>query len=88
MRPHVLVILFFLVLAFVYFAPKFEGLELRRGDVEKYVSMSQEVREYYEQEGVGSSWTGSMFSGMPTYNITTQGGPRNLLDYVESYMWS
>ena len=82
-RPHVLVILFFLVLAFVYFAPKFEGLELRRGDVEKYVSMSQEVREYYEQEGVGSSWTGSMFSGMPTYNITTQGGPRNLLDYVE-----
>ncbi len=82
-RPHVLAVAAFLALSLVYFAPKFEGLELRQGDVEKYLSMSQEAREYYEKEGVGTSWTGSMFSGMPTYTITTQGGPRNLLDYVE-----
>lgn len=81
--PHVLACLFLLVLSFVFFAPKFQGMQIRQGDVEKYVEMSQEVRDYYQKEGVGSSWTGSMFSGMPTYTITTQGGPRNMLDYLE-----
>ena len=45
-RPHVLAVAAFLALSLVYFAPKFEGLELRQGDVEKYLSMSQEAREY------------------------------------------
>lgn len=42
--------------------------------------MSQEVREYYQKEGIGSSWTGSMFSGMPTYTVSTQGGPVNFFE--------
>lgn len=82
-RPHVLVCLFFLVIALVYFAPKFQGMQVRQGDIEKYVEMSQEVREYYQKEGIGSSWTGSMFSGMPTYTVSTQGGPVNFLNYLE-----
>ena len=87
-RPHLLAVLFFLGISLVYFSPKFQGMQLRQGDVEKYMSMSQEVREYYEKEGVGSSWTGAMFSGMPTYTITTQGGPVNLLGYlVRPFEW-
>ncbi len=83
-----LAVLFFLGISLVYFSPKFQGMQLRQGDVEKYMSMSQEVREYYEKEGVGSSWTGAMFSGMPTYTITTQGGPVNLLGYlVRPFEW-
>ncbi len=82
-RPHVLVCLFFLVVSLVYFAPKFQGMQVRQGDIEKYVEMSQEVREYYQKEGIGSSWTGSMFSGMPTYTVSTQGGPVNFLNYLE-----
>ncbi|MDE7374971.1 MAG: hypothetical protein K2M86_06585, partial [Odoribacter sp.] len=77
-----LVCLFFLAVSLAFFAPRFQGMQLRQGDVEKYFGMSQEVREYYEKEGVGSSWTGSMFSGMPTYTITTQGGPVNVLNYL------
>lgn len=83
-RPHVLVCLFFLAISLIYFAPRFQGMDLRQGDIEKYFGMSQEVREYYEKEGVGSSWTGSMFSGMPTYTISTQGGPVNMLNYLET----
>ena len=82
-RPHLLVVLFFLALSLFFFAPKFQGMQIRQGDIEKYTGMSQEVREYYQKEGVGSAWTGSMFSGMPTYTITTQGGPVNFLDYLE-----
>ena len=82
-RPHLLVALFFLILSLAFFAPKFQGMQIRQGDIEKYIGMSQEVREYYQSEGVGSSWTGSMFSGMPTYTISNQGGPVNFLDYLE-----
>jgi len=82
-RPHVWVGLFFLAVSLIYFAPKFQGMQVHQGDVEKYLGMSQEVREYYQKEGVGSSWTGSMFSGMPTYTISTQGGPVNWLGYLE-----
>ena len=63
-RPHLLVALFFLALSLAFFAPKFQGMQIHQGDIEKYIGMSQEVREYYQKEGVGSSWTGSMFSGI------------------------
>lgn len=82
-RSHVFVCLFFLAISLIYFAPKFQGMQLQQGDIEKYIEASQEARAYYEKEGVGTSWTGSMFSGMPTYVITTQGGPVNLLNYLE-----
>ena len=62
MRPHLLVILFFLGISLFFFAPKFQGMQLKQGDIDKYVGMSQEVRKYYQEEGVGSSWTGSMFA--------------------------
>lgn len=82
-RAHVFVCLFFLAISMIYFVPKFQGMQLRQGDVEKYIEVSQEAREYYEKEGKGTSWTGAVFSGMPTYAITTQGGPVNLLNYLE-----
>lgn len=82
-RPHVFVCLFFLAISMIYFAPKFQGMQMQQGDVEKYIEVSREAREYYEKEGVGTSWTGAVFSGMPTYAITTQGGPINLLNYLE-----
>jgi hypothetical protein len=31
--------------------------------------MSQELKEYYEKTGENSWWTGSMFSGMPSYQL-------------------
>lgn len=82
-RPHVFVFLFFLVLAMVYFAPAMDGKEIRQGDVEKFMGMSQELREYYQKEGKSSAWTGSMFSGMPAYTIGIWGGTVNPLDIVE-----
>ncbi len=82
-RSHVYACLFFLIISMIYFVPKFQGMQLRQGDVEKYIEVSREAREYYEKEGEGTSWTGTVFSGMPTYAITTQGGPVNFLDYLE-----
>lgn len=78
------VILFFLALVLVYFAPGiFEGKVLMQGDSLKFAGMSHELTEYYQKEGKGSVWTGSMFSGMPAYHIAMYDVPANFIDYVE-----
>ncbi len=64
--PHIGVVFFFLVLVVIYFQPVFEGKTLPQQDLTQFEGMAQEVLEYGKQTG----WTGSMFSGMPTYQIT------------------
>lgn len=85
---HFAAICIFLLLVCVYFAPAiFQGKILMQHDVVQFQGMSKEASEYAqssesnEHEVIG--WTGSMFSGMPTYTITTQKGPANFLEYLE-----
>lgn len=86
--PHVLAIVFFILLVTVYFAPAiFDNKEIRMGDVEKWEGMSKELKDYAQMEESKDfpvlSWTGSMFSGMPAYTVTNQKGPTNFLSYIE-----
>ncbi|WP_106831855.1 glycosyltransferase family protein [Parabacteroides pacaensis] len=79
-----LVIVFFVVLVLLYFAPGFlDGKVLMQGDTTRFTGMSHELLEHYQKEGKGAAWTGSMFSGMPAYHIAMYGAPANYLDYVE-----
>ncbi|NDV46477.1 hypothetical protein D0T49_05405 [Paludibacter sp. 221] len=87
--PHLIALLIFVVLTVVYFAPSvFQNKTIQQGDVVKYIGMSEEVRNYAKTEESKDfpviGWTGSMFSGMPTYTISTQKGPRNFLSYLEA----
>lgn len=82
--PHLTAIICFLAITFIYFSPLLEGKSLPQSDVQQYVGMSQELREYYEKEGESSAWTGAMFSGMPAYQIGIWGGSPNFLDYLEA----
>ena len=68
--PHAGAILIFFVLILVYFYPAFEGKVLQQGDITQFKGMSQELVEYGKTSGRTSGWTGSMFSGMPSYHIT------------------
>ncbi len=81
--PHVIAIIVFLAITMIYFSPLLEGKVLMQSDVAHYNGAAQEVREYYYKEGQSSAWTGSMFSGMPTYQIGIWGGSPNFLDYLE-----
>lgn len=79
-----LVLVFFLLLVVVYFAPGFtDGKVLMQGDTTRFTGMSHELLEHYQKEGKGAAWTGSMFSGMPAYHIAMYGQPTNYLEYVE-----
>lgn len=66
---HVGAFVFFVVVTFVYFSPKLDGRVIQQGDIQKWEGMAQELKEYYEEEDGTSVWTGSMFSGMPTYTV-------------------
>ena len=78
----------FLLLVSVYFAPSvFSGKEIPMGDIQKWEGMSKELADYAKTDESKDfpvlSWTGSMFSGMPSYSVTNQKVPTNFLNYLE-----
>ncbi|UOQ73755.1 hypothetical protein [Hymenobacter cellulosilyticus] len=82
--PHLLAVVFFLVLAAVYFSPiLFDGKTLAQHDVVQFNGGAHEAQLYREATGKEALWTNSMFSGMPTYLISTR-FPGDLSIYLHS----
>ena len=82
--PHVASIALFFLITFIFFQPQFEGKVISQDDVTQFQGMSQELKTYHEKEGESSAWTGSMFSGMPAYQIGIWGGAPNFINYLET----
>ena len=70
--PYVVAIIAFVGIAMFYCAPALEGKVLIQGDVNNWKGAAQEARAFYDEHGYSPWWTNSMFSGMPTYQITGQ----------------
>ena len=68
--PYAVAIVAFVAIAMIYCAPLLEGKVLVQGDVNNWKGAAQEAITFYEKEGYSPWWTNSMFSGMPTYQIT------------------
>src|SRR5574344_50114 len=66
---YLVIIITFIILAFVYCSPILDGKIISAGDTKSWQGMYQENKVYNEETGNYSWWTGSMFSGMPTYQI-------------------
>jgi hypothetical protein len=63
-------IVVFFVLVLAYFSPVLQGKRLKQGDIVHYTGMAQEMQEHWAATGGDEPlWTGSMFSGMPAYQI-------------------
>jgi len=58
----------FVVLAFFYFTPAFQGKVLNQGDVLHATAMAKEVNDYKAKDTT-ILWTNQLFGGMPTYQI-------------------
>lgn len=67
--PHIIAIAIFLVISAIYFSPILKGLELRQSDMTNAVGISKELADYKKATGESASWTNSLFSGMPSYQI-------------------
>ena len=70
LMPYAVAIVAFVAIAMIYCAPLLEGKVLVQGDVNNWKGAAQEARAFYDEHGYSPWWTNSMFSGMPTYQIT------------------
>lgn len=68
---HLTALVTFVILAAAFNAPVFSGKTLEQNDIKQYQGSSSEIKLYREQEDRQILWTNAMFSGMPTYVIST-----------------
>ena len=81
-KPHLIAIGLFIAISAIYFTPVFDGKVLNMPDIIQYKGMSQESTEYRIETGEETLWTGSSFSGMPTYQTGLKSNG-NLIQYVD-----
>ena len=62
-------LIIFIIAAYVYCSPVLKGKKLYAGDNITGTAAVQECKKYHETTGDYSWWTGSMFCGMPNYQI-------------------
>lgn len=75
-----IVVLF--ILNAIYFHPALTGKRMVQDDILLGQAKSREIVEYREDTGDEALWTNAMFSGMPTFQISTK-YPNNWLSYVQ-----
>lgn len=94
--PDLVVILFFAVIAFLYFFPAVtEGKILAQHDAVAGIGSGREMQEYLEKTGERTRWTNSIFGGMPTYQMAPSYDSTNTLGFIQqvyhlflpTYVW-
>lgn len=69
--PYLVALVVFIMIPLIFSSPVLEGKKLRQGDITNYKGMSKEIHDFRSQYGEEPLWTGSPFSGMPTFTIST-----------------
>lgn len=82
--PYAVAIIVFIAIAMFYCAPALDGKVLVQGDINNWKGAAQEARVFYDEHGYSPWWTNSMFSGMPTYQITGKLKTSNLYGKIET----
>lgn len=86
----ILAVFVFIVISFAYFMPvDMDGRILYRHDSSAGVGAGQETALFQQQTGEHSRWTNSVFSGMPTYQMSPSYKSASILDQVMNayHLW-
>jgi len=67
--PYVAAVVIFILFSIIYCSPVLEGKSVQGADTMSWKGMVQETIAFQKTEGNSTYWTGSMFCGMPTYQI-------------------
>ena len=88
--PDILAVILFAIIAFVYFMPAdLDGRILYRHDSSAGRGAGEESIEYKQKTGKQTRWTNSIFSGMPTYQMSPSYDSQKLLKGAEDvyHLW-
>ncbi|GHV65495.1 membrane protein [Bacteroidia bacterium] len=69
LTPYLVALAVFILIGLVYTYPALQGKVLNAGDIESGKGMGREAGVYHEETGEHTLWTGSMFCGMPRYQM-------------------
>ena len=67
--PHLLALVIFIAISFIYFSPVLQGKVLNQSDIVQSKGMEHEREVYKQKDGKEIYWTNSAFGGMPTYML-------------------
>ena len=82
--PHIVAMLLFIAVSFLFLSPMLEGKRLKQNDVRMWAGSYQETKEYAEKTHERTLWTNSMFGGMPTYQIAPY-SPNSMVGTIYIY---
>ncbi len=75
------------VISFVYFYPDAaQGNQLRQHDMQQGAAIGQEAKLFHETTGEATRWTNSLFSGMPTFQISPSYPSDSLFTWLNKVM--
>lgn len=80
--PHIIAILFFLLISFFYLSPVLEGLSLKQDDINNHKGVAKEIKDHRKEYNEEPLWTNSMFGGMPATQVSVVHNS-NLLSYIQ-----
>ncbi|MDP4269469.1 MAG: YfhO family protein [Bacteroidota bacterium] len=81
--PYLAAIVVFMVISIGYFGSDIiDGKVLFQGDTRQGLANGHEIGEYFAKSGEVTRWTGTVFSGMPTYQMSPNFGSANLFRNV------
>lgn len=83
--PHLLAILAFTIISFLYFNPVLQGKKLVANDTKVFNGSAKEIENFRKETGKEPLWTNSMFGGMPAYLISVK-FPGNLIKPLDSVL--
>ena len=83
--PHLLAVLFLLIISISYLSPVINGFYLKQDDIDNNKGVSKEIRDHREEYNEEPLWTNSMFGGMPATQISVK-YDANLLSYAQKVM--
>ncbi len=69
--PHIVAVVIFLLIASIYSKPLLEGKKLSTHDYNVYTAIAKANNEYEAANDRHVFWNNSLFSGMPTYAVST-----------------
>lgn len=74
------------VAALFFYPDAMEGNQLRQHDTLQGIAIGQEAKAYAEATGEATRWTNSLFSGMPTFQISPSYPSSSLYSWINTVM--